>query len=119
MAIRGQEGYHQAMKSKSHLALWMAAIQTLPNAGTVIDATKFVKLTQRLQRLLSKAASSVFASSAAVVSCVVDVHLVVYPWTRESCGFGFVTMSKLEEAECCFKYLDRTNLWYSLDILAR
>ncbi|KAF4371780.1 hypothetical protein F8388_023093 [Cannabis sativa] len=53
-------------------------------------------------------------------SCVVvDVHLVVYPWTRESCGFGFVTMSKLEEAECCFKYLDRTNLWYSLDILAR
>ncbi|KAF4398665.1 hypothetical protein G4B88_017091 [Cannabis sativa] len=29
---------------------------------------------------------------------VVDVHLVVYPWTRESCGFGFVTMSKLEEA---------------------
>ncbi|KAF4401890.1 hypothetical protein G4B88_017402 [Cannabis sativa] len=57
------------MKSKSHLALWMAAIQTLPNAGTVIDATKFVKLTQRLQRLLSKATSSVFASSAAGGGC--------------------------------------------------
>lgn len=41
---------------------------------------------------------------------VEDVHLVVDPWTRESRGFGFVTMSSLEEAERCIKYLDRSVL---------
>ncbi|KAL3616241.1 hypothetical protein CASFOL_039631 [Castilleja foliolosa] len=41
---------------------------------------------------------------------VEDVHLVVDPLTRESRGFGFVTMSNLEEAERCIKYLDRSVL---------
>ncbi|RZR80483.1 hypothetical protein BHM03_00006521, partial [Ensete ventricosum] len=41
---------------------------------------------------------------------VVDVHLVVDPWTRESRGFGFVTMSTLEEADSCIKYLNRSVL---------
>ncbi|XP_010033040.2 serine/arginine-rich splicing factor SR45a isoform X2 [Eucalyptus grandis] len=41
---------------------------------------------------------------------VVDVHVVVDPWTRESRGFGFVTMSTVEEAERCIKYLDRSVL---------
>lgn len=41
---------------------------------------------------------------------VVDVHLVVDPWTRESRGFGFVTMSSVEEADRCLKYLDRSVL---------
>ncbi|MCH88127.1 pre-mRNA-splicing factor CWC22-like, partial [Trifolium medium] len=41
---------------------------------------------------------------------VVDVHLVVDPWTRESRGFGFVTMASLEEADRCVKYLNRSVL---------
>ncbi|RWW20503.1 hypothetical protein GW17_00015387 [Ensete ventricosum] len=41
---------------------------------------------------------------------VLDVHLVVDPWTRESRGFGFVTMSTLEEADSCIKYLNRSVL---------
>ncbi|MCI25594.1 pre-mRNA-splicing factor CWC22-like, partial [Trifolium medium] len=41
---------------------------------------------------------------------VVDVHLVVDPWTRESRGFGFVTMATLEEADRCVKYLNRSVL---------
>ncbi|KAL2956095.1 hypothetical protein AAZX31_18G066000 [Glycine max] len=41
---------------------------------------------------------------------VIDVHLVVDPWTRESRGFGFVTMETLEEAERCVKYLNRSVL---------
>ncbi|KAK7301823.1 hypothetical protein RJT34_12699 [Clitoria ternatea] len=41
---------------------------------------------------------------------VIDVHLVVDPWTRESRGFGFVTMDTVEEAERCVKYLDRSVL---------
>lgn len=32
------------------------------------------------------------------------------PWTRESRGFGFVTMSTVEEADHCIKYLDRSIL---------
>lgn len=36
------------------------------------------------------------------------MHLVVDPWTRESRGFGFVTMSSVEEADQCIKYLDRS-----------
>ena len=39
-----------------------------------------------------------------------DVHLVVDPRTRESRGFGFVTMSSVKEADRCIKYLDRTVL---------
>ncbi|XP_048232330.1 serine/arginine-rich splicing factor SR45a isoform X3 [Ricinus communis] len=41
---------------------------------------------------------------------VIDVHLVVDPWTRESRGFGFVTMSTLVEADRCIKYLNRSVL---------
>nr|QMX85233.1 serine/arginine-rich protein RS2Z32 [Dimocarpus longan] len=41
---------------------------------------------------------------------VIDVHLVVDPWTRESRGFGFVTMASLEEANGCIKNLDRSVL---------
>ncbi|RYQ97700.1 hypothetical protein Ahy_B08g093777 [Arachis hypogaea] len=37
---------------------------------------------------------------------VIDVHLVVDPWTRESRGFGFVTMANLEDADRCVKYLN-------------
>ncbi|KAI3451341.1 hypothetical protein Pfo_008006 [Paulownia fortunei] len=47
-----------------------------------------------------------FLSSNCLVFQVEDVRLVD-PWTRESCGFGFVTMSTLEEAKRCIKYLDR------------
>lgn len=41
---------------------------------------------------------------------VEDVHLVVDPWTRESRGFGFVTMSSVEDADRCIKYLNRSVL---------
>ncbi|XP_072985016.1 uncharacterized protein [Typha latifolia] len=41
---------------------------------------------------------------------VIDVHLVVDPWTRESRGFGFVTMATIKEANRCIKYLDRSVL---------
>ncbi|GKV33030.1 hypothetical protein SLEP1_g41583 [Rubroshorea leprosula] len=41
---------------------------------------------------------------------VIEVHLVVDPWTRESRGFGFVTMATIEEADRCIKYLNRSVL---------
>lgn len=41
---------------------------------------------------------------------VQDVHLVVDPRTRESRGFGFVSMATLEDADRCIKYLDRSVL---------
>ncbi|WOL08393.1 Serine/arginine-rich splicing factor SR45a [Canna indica] len=41
---------------------------------------------------------------------VTDVHLVLDPWTRESRGFGFVTMATIEEANRCIKFLDRSVL---------
>ncbi|KAI9109198.1 hypothetical protein K1719_019821 [Acacia pycnantha] len=39
---------------------------------------------------------------------VIDVNLVVDPLTRESRGFGFVTLEIVEEADRCVKYLDRS-----------
>lgn len=39
-----------------------------------------------------------------------DVYLVLDPWTRESRGFGFVTMATLEDADRCIKYLDGSVL---------
>ncbi|XP_073037746.1 uncharacterized protein [Primulina eburnea] len=41
---------------------------------------------------------------------VEDVRLVVDPWTQESRGFGFVTMSTVGDADRCVKYLDRSVL---------
>ncbi|KAL5991378.1 hypothetical protein ACLOJK_012286 [Asimina triloba] len=41
---------------------------------------------------------------------VIDAHLVTDPWTREPRGFGFVTMSTVEEADSCIKYLNRSIL---------
>ncbi|XLT04431.1 hypothetical protein HN51_043180, partial [Arachis hypogaea] len=48
---------------------------------------------------------------------VIDVHLVVDPWTRESRGFGFVTMANLEDADRCVKYLNCSVLEGSEAIL--
>ncbi|XP_047084072.1 serine/arginine-rich splicing factor SR45a-like [Lolium rigidum] len=41
---------------------------------------------------------------------VIDASIVLDPWTRESRGFGFVTMATLKEAERCIKYLDSSVL---------
>ena len=41
---------------------------------------------------------------------MIDVHLVMDPWTRESRGFGFVTMATVEDANRCIKYLDGSVL---------
>ncbi|KAF8394947.1 hypothetical protein HHK36_018886 [Tetracentron sinense] len=41
---------------------------------------------------------------------VEDIHLVVDPWTRESRGFGFVTMSTVKEADHCLRYLNHSVL---------
>uniref|UniRef100_A0A1D1Z5R7 Putative RNA-binding protein C25G10.01 n=1 Tax=Anthurium amnicola TaxID=1678845 RepID=A0A1D1Z5R7_9ARAE len=41
---------------------------------------------------------------------VTDVHLMTDPWTRESRGFGFVTMATVKDALHCIKYLDGSIL---------
>ncbi|KAF4361133.1 hypothetical protein F8388_023481 [Cannabis sativa] len=41
---------------------------------------------------------------------VLECHLVTDPRTRESRGFGFVTMETLEDAERCVKHLNRAVL---------
>ncbi|CAN6301449.1 unnamed protein product [Urochloa humidicola] len=41
---------------------------------------------------------------------VIDASIVHDPWTRESRGFGFVTMATVKEADRCVKYLDRSVL---------
>lgn len=41
---------------------------------------------------------------------VLECRLVVDPRSRESRGFGFVTMSNLKEADRCVKYLHRSTL---------
>jgi len=41
---------------------------------------------------------------------VIECRLVVDPRTRESRGFGFVTMDSAEDADRCVKYLNRSTL---------
>lgn len=41
---------------------------------------------------------------------VLECHLVTDPRTRESRGFGFVTMETLEDADRCIKHLNRSVL---------
>ncbi|XP_031485308.2 serine/arginine-rich splicing factor SR45a isoform X1 [Nymphaea colorata] len=58
-------------------------------------------------RVTKKELERHFASEGGMVE---DCHLVVDPRTRESRGFAFVTMSTVEEADRCIKYLDRSVL---------
>ncbi|KAF3795562.1 Serine/arginine-rich splicing factor, partial [Nymphaea thermarum] len=58
-------------------------------------------------RVTKKELERHFASEGGTVE---DCHLVVDPRTRESRGFAFVTMSTVEEADRCIKYLDRSVL---------
>lgn len=53
------------MESKSLLVLLMAVIRTSANAGTITDAIKFVRSTQRPRRLQLEVVNSASASSAA------------------------------------------------------
>ncbi|KAK1260331.1 hypothetical protein QJS04_geneDACA002067 [Acorus gramineus] len=39
---------------------------------------------------------------------VLECHIVMDPHTRESRGFGFVTMETVEDADRCIKYLNRS-----------
>ncbi|VVA90297.1 unnamed protein product [Arabis nemorensis] len=41
---------------------------------------------------------------------VTDVHLVLDPWTRESRGFGFISMETVGDANRCIRYLDHSVL---------
>jgi transformer-2 protein len=41
---------------------------------------------------------------------VLECRLVLDPRTRESRGFGFVTMDHLDDAERCIKHLNRSTL---------
>ncbi|XP_020866944.1 serine/arginine-rich splicing factor SR45a isoform X2 [Arabidopsis lyrata subsp. lyrata] len=41
---------------------------------------------------------------------VTDVHLVLDPWTRESRGFGFISMESVGDANRCIRYLDHSVL---------
>ncbi|XP_076898868.1 serine/arginine-rich splicing factor SR45a-like [Bidens hawaiensis] len=41
---------------------------------------------------------------------VEDARLVIDLWTRESRGFGFVSMSSIKDADRCIKYLDGSVL---------
>jgi transformer-2 protein len=45
-----------------------------------------------------------------VLSQVTECRLVVDPRTRESRGFGFVTMENPDDADRTVKYLNRTTL---------
>ncbi|CAK9141914.1 unnamed protein product [Ilex paraguariensis] len=47
-----------------------------------------------------------FSSKGKVTEC----HLVTDPRTKESRGFGFVTMETTEDADRCIKYLNRSVL---------
>ncbi|BBN05732.1 transformer-2 protein [Marchantia polymorpha subsp. ruderalis] len=57
-------------------------------------------------RVTEKDLEDHFAAEGKVMEC----RLVVDPRTRESRGFGFVTMDSLEDAERCIKYLNRSIL---------
>ncbi|AAF79558.1 F22G5.31 [Arabidopsis thaliana] len=50
-----------------------------------------------------------FAKEGKVVD-VTDVHLVLDPWTRESRGFGFISMKSVGDANRCIRSLDHSVL---------
>lgn len=55
---------------------------------------------------LSQITYQIFLCGGQVTEC----RLVVDPRTRESRGFGFVTMDNGDDAERCVKYLNRSTL---------
>ncbi|CAK9218602.1 unnamed protein product [Sphagnum troendelagicum] len=57
-------------------------------------------------RVTEKDLEDLFSREGKVTEC----RLVVDPRTRESRGFGFVTMETAEDADRCIKYLNRSTL---------
>ncbi|XP_008779363.1 serine/arginine-rich splicing factor SR45a-like [Phoenix dactylifera] len=57
-------------------------------------------------RVTSSDLEKYFSKEGRVQEC----HVVMDPRTRESRGFGFVTMETLEDADRCVKYLNRSVL---------
>ncbi|KAH8972872.1 hypothetical protein BDL97_01G014500 [Sphagnum fallax] len=57
-------------------------------------------------RVTEKDLEDLFSREGKVTEC----RLVVDPRTRESRGFGFVTMDSAEDADRCIKYLNRSTL---------
>lgn len=57
-------------------------------------------------RITSSDLEKYFGKEGKVVAC----HLVTDPRTRESRGFGFVTMETVEDADRCIKELNRSVL---------
>ncbi|KAF2283431.1 hypothetical protein GH714_004379 [Hevea brasiliensis] len=91
---------------KDEVSLWASVLRAKSSSRDVENPGNNLYVTGLSPRITKRDLEKHFASKGTVI----DVHLVVDPWTRESRGFGFVTMSTIDEADRCIKYLDRSVL---------
>lgn len=76
------------------------------DSGDVANPGNNLYVTGLSPRITKRDLEDHFSREGKVVEC----HLVVDPRTRESRGFGFVTMATSEDADRCIKYLNRSVL---------
>ncbi|XP_058083853.1 uncharacterized protein LOC131231610 isoform X7 [Magnolia sinica] len=75
-------------------------------SGDAINPGNNLYVTGLSTRVTDSDLEKYFSSEGKVVEC----HLVMDPRTRESRGFGFVTMETVQDADRCVKYLNRSVL---------
>ncbi|KAK1298879.1 hypothetical protein QJS10_CPB14g00814 [Acorus calamus] len=94
---RGRSISRSPLRSRSHSSRYDSDVE---NPGNNLYVTGLSS------RVTKKDLEKHFSSEGKII----DIHLVVDPWTRESRGFGFVTMETVGEANRCIKYLDGSVL---------
>ncbi|CAB4282328.1 unnamed protein product [Prunus armeniaca] len=103
----GQGGYSYSPSPKRYSrSLSRSVSRSRSRSPSVENPGNNLYVTGLSPRITKRELEKHFASEGKVI----DVHLVVDPWTRESRGFGFVTMENVDEADRCIKYLDRSVL---------
>ncbi|KAG7956531.1 hypothetical protein I3843_11G128900 [Carya illinoinensis] len=74
------------------------------DSGDVANPGNNLYVTGLSTRVTTSDVEKYFGGEGKVLEC----HLVTDPRTRESRGFGFITMETNEDAERCIKYLNRS-----------
>ncbi|KAF5478221.1 hypothetical protein F2P56_004802 [Juglans regia] len=95
---------HRRSRSRSRSISRSRRSRSRSHSGDVANPGNNLYVTGLSTRVTTSDVEKYFGREGKVLEC----HLVTDPRTRESRGFGFITMETNEDAERCIKYLNRS-----------
>jgi len=104
--VRSRSRSRSASQSRSLSRSRSPVRRDISSRNDVINPGNNLYVTGLSARVVESDLEELFSQEGKVVDC----RIVVDPRSRESRGFGFVTMDTLENADRCVKYLNRSTL---------